>query len=213
MATRNSGFPGQPLDKFYTPGWVVSRDLAGQWVPPRNCEFWEPCAGNGQMARAIAKSFGAGCLATDIEPDRRQLVPVAKHDFLCSAGPSRSAEAPLVIITNPPYGFQSRLAVRFLDKALRLTEWSGGSVCFLLPFGFDAARGRAGLVGYHPAFATKIVTSERICWSNLPQKANGPSGDHAWFIYEWQARRRNAWALKQLQVAGPVSHSPEGDGR
>jgi hypothetical protein len=202
MATRNSGYAGQPFNKFYTPAWVVSRDLAHQWVPPRNCEFWEPCAGNGQMARAISKAFGQACLATDIEPDRRQLAPVVKHDFLSSSGPSRSAEAPLVIITNPPYGFQSRLAVRFLIHALGLTERSGGSVCFLMPFAFDAARGRAGLVGYHPAFATKITTSERIRWSNIPQKASGPSGDHAWFIYEWQARRRNAWALKQLQVAG-----------
>jgi len=202
MSTRNSGYAAQPFDKFYTPAWVVSRDLAGQWIPPRNCEFWECCAGDGGLARTISKTFGAACLATDLEPDRRQLAPVAKHDFLSSSGPSRSAEAPLVIISNPPYGFQNRLAVRFLVHALALTERSGGSVCFLMPFGFDAARGRAGLVGYHPAFATKIVTSERIRWRNIPQKANGPSGDHAWFIYEWQARRRNAWALKQLQVAG-----------
>lgn len=202
MATRNSGYELKAFDKYYTPGWTVSRDLYDTWVPPRTCEFWEPCAGAGNLARAIQRTWGQPCLATDLEPDARQLVPVAKLDFLKSAGPSTGAKVPLVIITNPPFGSQGRLAERCVAHALEVTEPSGGAVLMLLSFAFDAARTRVGLVGYHPAFATKITTSKRIRWTNVKQQGNGPSADHAWFIWEWQGRRRNAWALKQLQVAG-----------
>jgi len=200
MATRNSGYGPQTHEKFYTPPWVVSRDLASLWQPPRHAEIWEPCAGDGRLARAIANSFGA-CLASDLYPDRRQYHRVARLDFLKSRGPSAGGNFPLVIITNPPYGVQNRLAVRFLAHALDVTEQSGGSVVMLLSFGIDAGRTRAGVFGHHPAFAAKITTSQRIRWSNIPQKDNDPSGDHALFIYEWQARRRNAWAGRQLQVA------------
>jgi len=201
MATRNSGYAAKAFDKYYTPGQVVSHDLGTLWQPPVNCEIWEPCAGDGGLARAISTTFARACFASDVAPDARQLHPVARIDFLKSNGLSNSSAVPLVIITNPPYGAQSNLAVRFLVRALDLTEPRGGSVCLLLPFGFDAARGRRGLVGSHPAFAAKITTSQRIRWRNVEQKSNGPSGDHAWFIWEWQVRRRNAWALRQLQVS------------
>lgn len=197
MATRNSGFAPRAFDKFYTPPWVVSRDLANVWQPPRAAEIWEPCAGDGRLARAIAHTYGQ-CFASDVAPDRRLYHPVARMDFLKSRGLSATGNCPLAIITNPPYSH----APRFLAHALEVTEAYAGSVVFLLPFGFDAARSRAGLTGHHPAFAAKITTSQRIRWSNIPQKQNGPSGDHALFIYEWQARRRNAWAGRQLQVAG-----------
>lgn len=196
MATRNSGYAPKAFDKFYTPPWVVSRDLASLWQPPRHAEIWEPCAGDGRLARAIAHSFGA-CFASDVKPDARQYHPVARMDFLTSCGLSNVQGCPLAIISNPPF----TRAAQFLAHALDVTEQSSGSVVFLLPFGFDAARGRAGLTGHHPAFAAKITTSQRIRWSNIPQKRNGPSGDHALFIYEWNTRRRNAWSGKQLQVA------------
>lgn len=196
MATRLSGYAPQAHQKFYTPPWVVSRDLASLWQPPRHAEIWEPCAGDGRLARAIAHSFGA-CFASDLYPDRRQYHPVTRLDFLSSRGISAAGHFPLVIITNPPF----TRAAEFLVHALDVTEPTGGSVVFLLPFGFDAARGRAGLTGHHPAFAAKITTSQRIRWSNIPQKENGPSGDHALFIYEWNTRRRAAWAGRQLQVA------------
>lgn len=196
MSTRNSGYAPRALEKFYTPPWVVSRDLASVWQPPRQAEIWEPCAGDGRLARAIEHSFGA-CFASDLKPDARQYHPVTRLDFLKSRGISAGGHFPLVIITNPPF----TRAAQFLAHALEVTEPTGGSVVFLLPFGFDAARGRKGLMGHHPAFAAKITTSQRIRWSNIPQKDNGPSGDHALFIYEWNTRRRQAWAGKQLQVA------------
>ena len=94
MATRNSNYAAMPFNKYYTPGWTVTRDLASLWTPPRNCSFWEPCAGNGTMARAITRAWGQVCLATDLEPDSHQLVPIAKLDFLRSSGPSSAAGCP-----------------------------------------------------------------------------------------------------------------------
>lgn len=201
MATRNSGYRPRAFDKFYTPFWVVRHDLASVWEPPRNSQFWEPCAGDGGLAREISDTFGKPCFASDLKPDRKQLYPVTRMDFLTSHGISTAAQCPLIIISNPPYGEKSELALRFLAHALDVTEASGGSVVFLLPFTFDANRPRRGLFGYHPAYATKVLCSRRIRWRNIAQAKNGPSTEHALFIYEWQARRRNAWALKQSQVA------------
>ncbi len=200
MGQRTSAYDLMAHGKYYTPGWTVRRDLKSLWTPPRFCQFWEPFAGCGNLALAISQAWGQACLATDIEPDQRPLVPIANLDFFTAAAPSGTA--PLVIISNPPYGYMGRLAERCLARALALTEASRGAVIFLLTHGFDAARGRRGLIGDHPAFAAKITTSQRIRWTNIKQKKDmGPSADHAWFIWEWQARRRTQWAMRQMQVA------------
>lgn len=89
------------------------------------------------------------------------------------------------IITNPPYGIQSRLAVRFVEHALALTKRHQGKVAMLLKVGFDSAGGRRHLFADHPAFAAEYRLTKRIRWTNLPQSDAGPTENHSWFVWSW----------------------------
>ena len=77
------------------------------------------------------------------------------------------------IATNPPYGEQSRLAVRFIEHAL---------------VGFDSAGGRRHLFADHPAFAAEYRLTRRIRWANIEQSAGGPTENHSWMIWDWRKR-------------------------
>ena len=58
----------------------------------------------------------------------------------------------------------------------------------LLPLAFDAAKGRRELFADCPAFARKLILTNRIRWANLPQKVAGPSVNHSWYIWDWTFR-------------------------
>ena len=180
----------QPHEAHYTPGHVTETLLeALPLFRLGGYEAWEPAAGAGHVARVLA-AHGWQVLATDLHPPARCVVPVAPLDFLTSAGPSGSH--PLAIVTNPPYGPQSRLALAFLAHALGLANRRGGLVALLLPFEFDAAGSRHELVGGHPAFAAKLTVARRIRWLNLPQKKAGPMGHHSWFLWSFDPALRAA---------------------
>lgn len=77
--------------------------------------------------------------------------------------------------TNPPFS----LATEFCRKAIMLS----GRVAMLLPNEFDTAKGRIDLFS-KPPFKIKYVLTERIRWANLKQKKNGPSSNHAWYVWD-----------------------------
>jgi hypothetical protein len=85
------------------------------------------------------------------------------------------------IATNPSYG---RAAEPIVRHALKLTQPRAGHVAMLLPHAWDTAKGRTDLFQTLP-FKTKITLTQRIRWTNLPQKAAGPSTNHAWFVWDW----------------------------
>lgn len=89
------------------------------------------------------------------------------------------------LVSNPPYGRQGKIAERFILHALK-TGPVGFKAAFLLPMGFDAAKGRVKFFRDCPVFRKKIVLLNRIRWENLDQKENGPSANHAWYIWDWQ---------------------------
>jgi hypothetical protein len=78
------------------------------------------------------------------------------------------------IATNPPY----KLAEAFCRHALRVSL----KVAMLLPHAFDTAKGRVDLWG--APFKAKYTLTKRIRWENLEQKKNGPSMNHAWFVWD-----------------------------
>lgn len=163
-------------EKYYTPAWVTRCLL-------RQVEFEggidEPAAGNGEMVRALEVA-GYGVWASDIAPDAGTH-GIADSNFLTSKNAQRRN-----IVTNPPFGVGGRLAFQFCWHATRLTERTGGKVAMLLRDDFDSAKGRRALFRDHPAFDRKVVITDRIRWTNLPQHAKkGPSGSHAWFIWDW----------------------------
>ena len=174
--------PAARRDVFYTPrhatlSLLEHADMIG--LLPRACEVWECAAGAGHMARVLADT-GYRVLATDIAPAARQLYPVTLLDFLQSNGLGTRRHH---IITNPPYGLQSRLILAFLNHAMALLDRTGGALALLLPFEFDAAPSRNELVGAHPYFVGKATVARRIRWANLAQRGPGPMGHHAWYLW------------------------------
>lgn len=179
-------------EKYYTPAWAT-RCLT------RNVSFdgdvSEPAAGNG----AVAVAFMDGkrrVFASDLEPDDPSSCLIERLDFLATkVSPAKH------IVTNPPFGTGGNLAVKFVRHALKLAEYHGGKVAMLLRDDFDSAKGRRELFADHPAFDRKIVLTDRIRWTNLPQNPKkGPSGSHAWFVWDW-ARNRDEWPIVQYERA------------
>jgi hypothetical protein len=84
------------------------------------------------------------------------------------------------LATNPPF----RLAYDFVNHALNLTYPECGKVAMLLPHAWDTAKTRRHLLEHYP-FKAKYTLTKRIRWENLEQKKNGPSTNHAWFVWDW----------------------------
>ena len=176
MSQRHSEYELVPGDSYYTPAWVTEALLSIELFPQN---VWDPASGEGHMARAL-NAKGYFCAASDISHG---------VDFLQTPGALLPARA---IITNPPYS--NGLAEKFVRQALKITaprnpdnsNKDGGKVAMLLPHAWDTAKGRRDLFAEHPAFKAKYTLTRRIRWVNLEQKANGPSSNHAWFVWDWK---------------------------
>ena len=102
----------------------------------------------------------------------------AEYDFLQCESTAGSN-----IATNPPF----KLSVKFVRHALLLTRSFNNAVAMLLPMEWDCAKGRVDLFD-GPPFKAKYVIQTRIRWTNLEQKKNGPSKNHAWYVWDWAYR-------------------------
>jgi predicted RNA methylase len=165
VSQRASGYERRPNEDYPTPAWVTAA-IAG-YLRRYAVHLWEPAAGNGDLAKALA-SNGFKVTAT-------------VDDFLKRAKPPRFVEA---IVTNPPYGEDRRsaLACDFIRHALKLDVQT---VAMLLRVDFDSGKTRVDLFRDCPAFTGKIVLLDRIKWFEGPSQ---PSDNHAWFV--WNRDRR-----------------------
>ena len=82
----------------------------------------EPSAGDGAFSKLIE-----GCLAMDIEPMGEN---IKKQDFLTFSFYKENKK--VLTIGNPPYGRQSSLAVKFINKAAEFSD----KIIFILPLSF-----------------------------------------------------------------------------
>ena len=130
------------------------------------------------MARPIIDYYGVRSVCLSDIKDRGG----KGIDFLAARLP-QAVWATRSIITNPPYS--NGLAEKFVRHALALTEPVKGKVAMLLPLAWDSAKGRRDLFKEHPAFKAKYILTRRIRWVNLDQKKNGPSQNHAWYVWDW----------------------------
>lgn len=169
-------------EKYFTPIWVTQALLSAE-------EFtggiWDPFAGDGRILAALPPEMSA--YGSDIAPDAGWIKAI---DFFDVKGGSVWPN----IVSNPPYGAGSRLAVRCIEHALELTRPLGGKVAMLLKVGFDSAGGRRNLFADHHAFAAEYRLTKRIRWTNFVQSAAGPTENHSWFIWDW--RKRGGPAVK-----------------
>jgi hypothetical protein len=184
-------------EAYYTPAHAVHSllDFAEEvGLYAKRGETWECAGGAGHIARVL-KGAGHRVIATDIEPATAAVFPVSQLNFLESRGLSSTV---IHLITNPPYGHMSRLALQFLTHGLNLLKRGAiTTLALLLPFEFDGPTSRLNLVGEHPLFLRKVTVGRRIRWINLPQSKHPPMGMHAWFI--WTA---DAFLLRRARGPG-----------
>ncbi len=175
MAQRNSGKKRIEHDQYETPAWVT--DCVVPYLAiRRGSTIVEPAAGTGKMVRAL-KAHGYKVEASDIQRGNR--------DFF------KRTTAAKNIVTNPPY----KLATKFIEHALFLTEPEKGTVAMLLRVDYDSGSTRKHLLADHPAFYKKVVLTKRIHWFEGTDGA--PSENHAWFIWRWHTK----WSAPTLSYA------------
>jgi predicted RNA methylase len=175
MAQRNSGYEPVANDLYETPEWVTLLALRNL---PIGRGVVEPACGTGKMARVIRED-GRDVYASDI----------ADHGYRCQDCQADFLQMDFLpvwctdIVTNPPFGIQNRLAVKFIEHALELTRPIKGRVAMLLTADFDHAKGRRHLFADHPAFAARLAIQTRIRW--IENSVGSPSQNHCWFFWDW----------------------------
>lgn len=112
-------------DKYYTPIDLAEycvkkvKEIIGE----ENISEWiEPSGGNGVFLDYLPK----GTYSCDIEPEDSRVV---KQDFLELDLGYKEGRC---IIGNPPFGFMTKLAIKFFNKSILLGDY----VAFILPISF-----------------------------------------------------------------------------
>lgn len=113
------------LDRFYTKPSVVDELL--QYINIKDYDVVvEPSAGNGSWSTKIED-----CLAIDISPANEDIIQgdFLSDDFLFE---DMKKDNRILVIGNPPFGRQSKLAMRFINKAAEFAD----TIAFILPRSF-----------------------------------------------------------------------------
>jgi hypothetical protein len=189
MGKHENGYTRVERDHYPTPSWVI--DALAEHVELASRRIWEPAAGDGRMAKALA-AHGAQVFATDIEP-HSSLDGV--FDFLSSGVPEGLGHFD-AIITNPAWGPGNRTAVAFIESGLPRIAQAGGLLALLLPTDFDSAVTRLPLF-QHPFFAGRIILTDRPVWfERTDGGCEAPKENVCWCL----------WARPMLRMpAAPVA--------
>jgi hypothetical protein len=164
MAQRISGYARQANETYETPAWCA-QIVADGYLRGHCKHVWDPADGPSSRLAVALQAQGFTVTAT-------------ADNFLAKrAPPDPSIEASVM---NPPYGWNGRLAHRFIAHALNLTP----IVAALLKIDFDSGKTRSPLFADCPHFVGKIVLLDRITWFE-PAIAS-PSENHAWFLWHRQ---------------------------
>jgi hypothetical protein len=170
LSQRFSEYVRKERDDYPTPAWVTET-IIPHLKALKVASIWEPAAGAGGMAAALAKG-GFAVTATDL---------IGGVNFLDAKMPGRID----AIASNPPYGLQGKLAERFIERGLELTRPSQGAVAMLLKVDFDSGLTRRRFFADCPAWMTKLVLLKRIEWFKSVN-GNTPRDNHAWYIWSWR---------------------------
>jgi hypothetical protein len=207
---RNSGKKGRAHDLYETPGWVVLDGLVG-FVPVKGLTIGELACGTGKMARSLAQAGAGRILAGDILKRPRMKLPdcatFTRADFTKLVLAAGTVDA---LITNPPFGEQGALAVKFIERGLDYLRRSARAgkpiyMALLLSVDFDMAASRVHLFEACPEYYGCIRLRRRVEWFKRKRDpktgklGGGPSQHHAWFI--WKAEPRALGALPVTMYA------------
>lgn len=185
MTRTASNYDRMKRDQYFTEHWVPEAVLDVVRLSGLTCD---PCAGGWNVVEAL-RNLGVACEGFDIDPElERPPQPWAlpPRDFLTFHGFNDQGTPYRNYVFNPPYGLQGRLAVRFLEHALMLTEALGGKVLAIaMPVDFDSGSTRRHLFNDHPAYDAEYKLTKRLRWTNIKQKANGPKENHTVHVWDW----------------------------
>ena len=165
-------------DFYPTPAWVTRCLL--DTVPLRGI-VWEPCAGQGAMAKVIADA-GHQVIATDLTWMNGCVFPVVGG---VDALQARLPAGVRSVVTNPPY--RRDLLPALVEHWLSLLEPVGGQLCLLLrSLWGESQRGQAS-TSKHPAYAGRIKLPGRIRWleGTDEDKGGSPQHEHCWVCWDW----------------------------
>lgn len=113
------------LDRFYTKPEVVDRLLKEVDVSKYDVII-EPSAGSGSWSNKLV-----GCVSIDIAPAHDN---ITQGDFLSEdiSFDHIKEDKKIIVIGNPPFGRQSKLAKRFINKSAEFAD----TIAFILPRSF-----------------------------------------------------------------------------
>jgi len=168
MTIRGADYKRRKNDNYPTPPEVTEALLKNVTLGPT---IFDPACGKQNRIVAVARHMGLRAYGKDIVTGQDFLT----HDYQLSSKVS--------IVTNPPYGDRrGTLALKFIERALELTDEHDGKVAMLLPIDFDSGKTRQHVFKDHHAFAGKLVLLDRIKWF----KNRAGSTNHAWYIWNWK---------------------------
>jgi hypothetical protein len=160
VSQRASGYDRRPDEAYPTPAWLAA--IFADWLKGEGVSVvWEPAAGEGCLASALAVE-GVEVISTHDDFFWRQAMP----------------EGVDTIATNPPYGVSGKLAAEFIRHAFKL---KAERMILLLKVDFDSGKTRTDLFRDQLTFSGKIVLIDRIKWFAGP---SSPSDNHALFIWD-----------------------------
>lgn len=185
MTQRNSGYGRIQGEAYFTPSWVVDCLLNIEREKARIGDFrsdgvYDPCCGDGRIVKALR---GQDIYAGGQDINAHGFAPAGINFLSMASLPDGYSH----IITNPPYGGGGKLAVEFIEHAIRLVEPKHGLVAFLLRSDFDSAKTRAHLFRDNAHFWGEVRLLKRIQWTNIVHTA-GSSQNHCWFIWDTKIR-------------------------
>lgn len=181
-----SGFGRHEHDYYQTPPWVTAALL--RRVSLRS-SVWEPCCGDGSIARVLSDA-GHAVVATDLV--ERGYGRGGVDVFACRNLPTGCVS----VVTNPPYGDggprsdngvrkSPRELLRFTRHLLELAADVQGQVALLVRLQWIAGKRAAALLQSAPLHSV-IVLTHRIQWFNDPVTGKPAQHHHVWLVFDFQ---------------------------
>ena len=168
---KRSDFDKIPKDKYYT--WDARAYAPMRGIFRKIGTFIEPCAGGGDMIRAL-EQIGPRCVyACDIEPtcpDGATPEHIDAHSY--EQIPRLAVERADYIITNPPW---TRSAMHpFIEWCIA----SGKPAWLLIDTNWASSKQARPLLAY----CSDIVPTPRLKW--IPDSKDSAKDDTAWYRFQ-----------------------------
>ena len=158
---QTKGLKRNDIDKFYTKNNIA--ELCINCIQ-QNVSFQEddviiePSAGNGSFIESI-KSLLTNHIFLDLEPENEEIIEQNYLEYDLSN--IRQKFKNIHVIGNPPFGRQSSLAIKFIEKSCEFAD----SISFILPKSFKKeSLKRKFPTNYHLIFETDLP--QKSFWVN-----------------------------------------------